>query len=75
MPDWFPVDKDLVVVESGVVEIVLGAALLAVLLPALARCQRREGTVLVPRIRRGNHECQHEMSHREGCARAVRGRL
>lgn len=37
VPDWFPVDKDVVVVVSGVVEIVLGAALLAVLLPALAR--------------------------------------
>lgn len=37
VPDWFPADQDLVVVVSGVVEIVLGAALLAVLLPALAR--------------------------------------
>ena len=37
VPDWFPVGKDLVVVASGVVEIVLGAALLAVLVPALAR--------------------------------------
>lgn len=37
VPDWLPVGKDLVVVVSGAVEIVLGVALLAVLLPALAR--------------------------------------
>ena len=37
VPDWFPVGKDLVVVASGVVEIFLGVALIAVLLPALAR--------------------------------------
>lgn len=30
MPDWFPVDDDVVVVASGVVEVTLGAALLAV---------------------------------------------
>jgi uncharacterized membrane protein len=28
VPSWFPVDKDLVVVASGIVEIALGAALL-----------------------------------------------
>lgn len=37
VPDWFPVAEDPVVVVSGVVEIVLGVALLAVLVPALAR--------------------------------------
>lgn len=30
VPDWFPVDDDVVVVASGVVEVTLGAALLAV---------------------------------------------
>ena len=29
VPDWFPVDKDLVVLGSGVAEIGLGAAMLA----------------------------------------------
>jgi uncharacterized membrane protein len=37
VPGWFPVDEDLVVVVSGVVEIILGVALVAVLVPALAR--------------------------------------
>lgn len=37
VPGWLPVDKDVVVVVSGVVEIVLGAAMLAVLVPSLAR--------------------------------------
>ncbi len=37
VPGWFPVEADLVVVVSGVVEIVLAAALLAVLLPAFSR--------------------------------------
>ena len=43
VPDWFPGSKDLVVVGSGVIEIVLGAALLAVLLPALGRWRVRVG--------------------------------
>jgi uncharacterized membrane protein len=29
VPDWFPIDHDLVVVASGLVEILLGAALLS----------------------------------------------
>jgi uncharacterized membrane protein len=29
VPDWFPLDEDLVVVGSGIVEIALGAALIA----------------------------------------------
>lgn len=29
VPDWFPVDKDVVVIASGVVEVGLGAAFLA----------------------------------------------
>lgn len=37
VPAWLPVGEDLVVVVSGVVEIALGVALLAVLAPALAR--------------------------------------
>ncbi len=37
VPEWIPVSEDLVVVVSGVVEIVLGVAMLAVLFPALAR--------------------------------------
>jgi uncharacterized membrane protein len=40
VPDWFPVDDDLVVVASGVVELTLGAALI------LAR-RRREAVGLV----------------------------
>ncbi len=46
VPDWFPADKDLVVVASGVVEIALGSALLAILLPALARWRRTVGLVV-----------------------------
>ena len=46
VPAWFPVDEDLVVVVSGVVEILLGAALLAVLLPALARWRVAVGVVV-----------------------------
>jgi uncharacterized membrane protein len=37
VPAWVPIDEDLVVVASGVVEIVLGALLLALLVPALSR--------------------------------------
>ena len=29
VPDWFPVDKDLVVIGSGLAEVALGASLLA----------------------------------------------
>lgn len=46
VPAWFPVDEDLVVVVSGVVEIVLGTALLAVLLPALGRWRVGVGLVV-----------------------------
>lgn len=41
VPDWFPVDKDLVVLGSGVAEIGLGAAMLA-----LPRHRRLTGTAL-----------------------------
>jgi uncharacterized membrane protein len=37
VPAWVPIDEDLVVVASGVVEILLGALLLALLVPALSR--------------------------------------
>jgi uncharacterized membrane protein len=37
VPAWVPIDEDLVVVASGVVEIFLGALLLALLVPALSR--------------------------------------
>lgn len=37
VPSWLPIGDDLVVVVSGVIEIVLGAALLVTLVPALAR--------------------------------------
>lgn len=37
VPTWVPVDEDLVVVASGVVEVALGALLLALLVPALSR--------------------------------------
>ena len=41
VPDWFPVDKDLVVLGSGVAEIGLGAAMVA-----LPRHRRLTGTAL-----------------------------
>lgn len=41
VPDWFPVDKDLVVLGSGVAEIGLGATMLA-----LPRHRRLTGTAL-----------------------------
>lgn len=41
VPGWFPLDEDLVVVASGVVEIVLGAALVA-----LARHRVLVGTIV-----------------------------
>jgi uncharacterized membrane protein len=41
VPGWFPVDEDLVVVVSGIVEIALGAALLA-----LPRHRELVGTVV-----------------------------
>lgn len=41
VPDWFPVDKDLVVLGSGVAEIGLGAAMVA-----LPRHRRLTGTTL-----------------------------
>ena len=41
VPDWFPVDKDLVVLGSGVAEIGLGAAMVAV-----PRHRRLTGTAL-----------------------------
>lgn len=41
VPDWFPLDADLVVLGSGVVEIALGVAFLA-----LPKHQRTVGTLL-----------------------------
>jgi len=41
VPDWFPMDKDLVVLGSGVAEIALGASLLA-----LPRKRKVAGTAL-----------------------------
>jgi uncharacterized membrane protein len=37
VPSWVPIEDDLVVVGSGVVEILLGALLVALLVPRLAR--------------------------------------
>ena len=41
VPDWFPIDEDLVVVASGIVEIALGVALIG-----LARHQVIVGTIV-----------------------------
>lgn len=41
VPDWFPVDKDVVVLVSGVAEVALGAGVLA-----LPRFRRATGTAL-----------------------------
>ena len=38
VPEWFPLDDDLVVVASGVVELALGAALLVARRRRQARC-------------------------------------
>jgi uncharacterized membrane protein len=46
VPTWVPVDADLVVVASGVVEIALGALLLALLVPALSRYRVVVGLVV-----------------------------
>jgi arylsulfatase A-like enzyme/uncharacterized membrane protein len=46
VPAWVPIDEDLVVVASGVVEIFLGALLLALLVPALARHRVMVGLVV-----------------------------
>jgi uncharacterized membrane protein len=37
VPAWVPVSENLVVIASGIVEIALGAALIALLLPTLSR--------------------------------------
>jgi len=46
VPPWLPFDKDFVVLASGVVEILLGAALLAVSLPVLQRFRVALGWVV-----------------------------
>jgi uncharacterized membrane protein len=46
VPAWVPLSEDLVVVASGVVEIALGLALLALLLPALSRHRVAVGLVV-----------------------------
>jgi uncharacterized membrane protein len=46
VPAWVPVGEDLVVVVSGVVEIVLGLALIALLLPSLGRHRVVVGVVV-----------------------------
>lgn len=46
VPAWVPVDEDLVVVVSGIVEIVLGLALVALLASSLARYRVVVGLVV-----------------------------
>jgi uncharacterized membrane protein len=46
VPAWVPVGEDLVVIASGVVEIALGVALVALLVPSLARHRVLVGLVV-----------------------------
>ena len=46
VPAWVPVSEDFVVVVSGIVEIALGAALIVLLVPALARYRVAVGLVV-----------------------------
>jgi uncharacterized membrane protein len=46
VPAWVPVSEDFVVVASGLVEIALGAALLALLVPRLGRYRVAVGIVV-----------------------------
>lgn len=46
VPAWVPVSEDLVVVVSGVVEIVLGVALIGLLIPRLSRFRVVVGLVV-----------------------------
>ena len=46
VPAWVPLSEDFVVLASGVVEIALGGALVALLLPALARYRVVAGLVV-----------------------------
>ena len=46
VPAWVPLSEDLVVVASGVVELALGLALLALLVPSLARHRVAVGLVV-----------------------------
>jgi uncharacterized membrane protein len=46
VPEWVPVSEDVVVIVSGLVEITLGLALVALLLPALRRYRVVVGLVV-----------------------------